>query len=215
VLSLTPTYSFHGMSIAETPHHDKDSGDKHSHTRMSDRDADELRKLNAAVDRIFKAVPEHPYILSVPCGEPRYHYPSRQEGQSWARNTPFPLDEERLQYMTYIYREPGESCFVIRSQVDEERDKQKASYPYEAPSFLSGTNTPNQSAKKKITLSAYKNKLAGGTAEQKSASPKKEKEKGTTAPIMEEKRVNGLGASSRPVNPAEAVQKPAASGQKR
>jgi hypothetical protein len=201
------------MSITEPPSQDKDSGGKASRTRMSHRDADELRKLNAAVDRIFKAVPEDPYILSVPCGEPRYHYPSRQESQSWARNTPFSHDEERLQYMTYIYREPGESCFVIRSQVDEERDRQKATYAQKAPSFLSGTNTPNQSAKKKISLSAYKSKLAGGATEQKAPSPEKEKNK--IEPTMEDKRVNGVGTGSKPVKPAEAVQTPIASGQKR
>lgn len=180
---------------------------------MSDRDAQELRKLDAAVDRIFKAVPDHPYILSVPCDEPRFHYPSRQEAHSWQRHTPFSLDEERLQYMTYIYREPGESCFVVRSQVDEDRDRQKAQYAQKAPSFLSGTNTPSQGTKKKISLSAYKNKLAGGPVQYKEAVPEKQKEK--VESNMEGKKVNGVTAGPMPAGSQGAAQTPPASGQKK
>jgi hypothetical protein len=180
---------------------------------MSDRDAQELRKLDAAVDRIFKAVPDHPYILSVPCDEPRFHYPSRQEAHSWQRHTPFSLDEERLQYMTYIYRDPAESCFVVRSQVDEDRDRQKAQSAQKTPSFLRGTNTPSQGTKKKITLSAYKTKKAGGPVEYKEVIPPKEQEK--VAPKMEDKKVNGVKATKTPVRSQEGVQTPSASVQKK
>ncbi|TID20206.1 hypothetical protein E6O75_ATG07666 [Venturia nashicola] len=181
---------------------------------MSDRDAQELRKLDAAVDRIFKVVPENPYILSVPCDEPRYHYPSRQEAQSWLRDTPFSQDEERLQYMTYIYRDPGESCFVVRSQVDEDRDRQKAQHhAHKAPSFLSGTSTPNQGTKKKLSLSAYKTKLAGGPVEYKEIIPEKVEEK--VEPKMEEKKVNGVKAGPTPARSLEATQTPLASGSKK
>jgi hypothetical protein len=180
---------------------------------MSERDAQELRKLDAAVDRIFKAVPDHPYILSVPCGEPRFHYPSRQEAHSWQRNTPFSLDEERLQYMTYTYREPGEGCFVIRSQVDEDRDRQRAEYAQKAPSFLSGTNTPSQGTKKKISLSAYKSKKAGGAVEYKEVVPEKEKEQ--LEPTMEGKKVNGIASGATPIRSQEAVQSAPNSSQKK
>ncbi|KAE9991548.1 hypothetical protein EG327_011512 [Venturia inaequalis] len=181
---------------------------------MSDRDAQELRKLDAAFDRIFKAVPENPYILSVPCDEPRYHYPSRQEAHSWQRDTPFSLDEERLQYMTYIYRDPGDSCFVVRSQVDEDRDRQKAQHhAQKAPSFLSGTSTPSQGTKKKLSLSAYKTKLAGGPVEYKGAIPDKAEEK--AAPRMEEKKVNGVKAVPAPARSLDATQTPPASGSKK
>lgn len=181
--------------------------------RMSDRDAQELRKLDAAVDRIFKAVPDHPYILSVPCDEPRFHYPSRQEAHSWQRHTPFSLDEERLQYMTYIYRDPGDSCFVVRSQVDEDRDRQKAHHAQKTPSFLGGTNTPSQGTKKKISLSAYKSKLAGGPVEYIESVPEKQKRK--VAPKMEEKKVNGISAGPTPARPQEVTQTPSASGHKK
>lgn len=202
------------MSITEPPHQDRDSGGKPSQPRMSDRDAQELRKLDAAVDRIFKAVPDNPYILSVPCDEPRFHYPSRQEAHSWQRHTPFSLDEERLQYMTYIYREPGDSCFVVRSQVDEDRDRQKAqNHAQKAPSFPSGTNTPSQGAKKKLSLSAYKTKLAGGPVEYKEVVPEKVKEK--VEPRMEEKKANGVKAGPTPARSLEATQTPPASGSKK
>jgi len=176
---------------------------------MSPADAEELRKLDAAVDRIFKAVPEHPYILSVPCDEPRYHYPSQQEAQSWAKHTPFSLDEERLQYMTYLYREPSESCFVVRSQVDEERDR--LAHIKKLNGAPSAPNTPLLSsvAKKKISLSAYKSKLAG----QKAASP--EKAASIKMERSEVRQLNGVAAEPQPTKSIESPQISAAPGQKR
>lgn len=202
------------MSIIDPPNRIRDSGRKSSKPRMSNRDAQELRKLDAAVDRIFNAVPDNPYILSVPCDEPRFHYPSRQEAHSWQRHTPFSLDEERLQYMTYIYRDPGDSCFVVRSQVDEDRDRQKAQHHAEkAPSFLSGTSTPSQGTKKKLSLSAYKTKIAGGPVEYKEVVPEKVPEK--YKPRMEEKKVNGVKAGPTPARSLEATQTPPASSSKK
>ncbi|QDS76963.1 hypothetical protein FKW77_005412 [Venturia effusa] len=182
---------------------------------MSDRDAQELRKLDAAIDRIFNAVPADPYILSVPCDEPTFQYPSRQEAHSWQRHTPFSLDEERLQYMTYVYREPGDSCFVVRSQIDEDRDRLKAQIKAQKVSHpLSGTNTPSQGTKKKLSFGAYKTKLAGGPVEYKEIIPEQIKEK--AEPKMEEKKVNGVKAGPPPpARSLEATQTPSASASKK
>jgi hypothetical protein len=147
---------------------------------MTSSDADELRAIDADFTRISSAGPEYPSLLSAPVNvEPRYHYPTRQEAESWQRNTPFYLHEEHLQYMTYVYREPGESCFVVRSHIDEERDrlaalqqsKNQSNGVLTAATSRSGTPVGN---KKKISWSAYKNKFAGGKGEAKDPSPEKE-----------------------------------------
>ena len=163
------------------------------------KDADELAKLDLACTRIGNAIPELPYALSCPVNvEPRYHYPSRQEAESWRNNTPFYPHEEGLQYMTYVYREPGESCFVVRSHVDEERERREVaerekgrqqaqhlrngsrSEVGSVSSTRPGTPTVGAGggaasvAKKKISLSAYKEKVAGGKGDKKEQSPEKE-----------------------------------------
>jgi hypothetical protein len=166
---------------------------------MSPADADELRQLDAAVDRIFKAVPEHPYILSVPCDEPRYHYPSLQEAQSWQKNTPFSLDEERLQYMSFLYREPSETCFVVRSQVDEERDRLAALKKQNGMSSSPSTPLLKSAAKNKISFGAYKAKLSG----KPTMSPEKPTGEMTK---MEAKPVNGFAADVKPVQSTDTSQ---------
>lgn len=115
--------------------------------------------------------------------------------------------------MTYIYHDPGDSCFVLSSQVDEDRDRQKGQYAHKAPSFLSGTNTPSQGAKKKISLSAYKSKLAGGPVEYKDTVEEKKKDK--IEPKMADRKVNGVAAGPTPVRTQGAVRTPPTSGQKK
>jgi hypothetical protein len=84
----------------------------------------ELQKLDTIYTTLSAAIPERPYLLSVPVNvEPRYHYPSRQEAESWQRNTPFYLHEEGLQYMSFVLRDQADSCFKIASFLDEERER--------------------------------------------------------------------------------------------
>lgn len=127
---------------------------------MSDEHAEELRKLDAAVDRIRKNIPDTPYILTIP-SDSRYHV-SRHEAESWHRDTPFAPNEEHLQYMSFLYREHGDSCIIARTEVDEERERRERYM--KANGIPSGRNTPLQSTgpKKKISLAAYKSKQAGG-----------------------------------------------------
>jgi hypothetical protein len=198
------------MLISDPNRIPKNNADGSSNLRpsMSPADAEELRKLDAAVDRIFKAVPEHPYILSVPCEEPRYHYPSLQEAHSWQQNTPFSLDEERLQYMTFLYREPSESCFVVRSQVDEERDRLAFLKKQNRLPSLPTTPLLKSSAKNKISFGAYKAKLAGRTA-----SP--EKHVNGNMAKTDTKPMSSTAVDAKPLKSFEFSQSSGVSGSKR
>jgi hypothetical protein len=198
------------MSISDPVRIPKDDADGRINDRpsMSPADVEELRKLDAAVDRIFKAVPDHPYILSVPCDEPRYHYPSLQEAHSWQQNTPFSLDEERLQYMTFLYREPSESCFVVRSQVDEERDRLAFLKKQSGLHSLPTTPLLKSTAKNKISFGAYKAKLAGRTG-----SP--EKHINGNMANADVKSVNSTAVESKPLKSFESSQSSAVPGSKR
>lgn len=132
-----------------------------SSTSLAAEDEEELRKLDQVFKRIRTNIPDAPYIITVPCAEPRYHHWSREQAESWCRNTPFDPSEERLQYMSFLYRDHADSCFVCRTEVDEERDRRAAMKTKSAPS---GTSTPRSDVpKKKISLAAYsKSKQANG-----------------------------------------------------
>jgi hypothetical protein len=148
-------------------------------TKTYATDAEELARLDAAFTRINAAVPEAPYTLSVPINvEPRYHYPSRQEAESWARNTPFYPHEERVQYMTYVLREAGDGIFVVRSKVDEEREARSKQGHLRNGSLEEAASTTRPGTplaigykdkveKKKISLSDYKEKVAGGKGDKR------------------------------------------------
>lgn len=151
------------MSISDTPTPPIPQAAKTtaSSTSLAAKDEEELHKLDQVFKRIRTNIPDAPYIITVPCAEPRYHHWSREQAESWCRNTPFDPSEERLQYMSFLYRDHADSCFVCRTEVDEERDRRAAMKTKSVPS---GTSTPRSDApKKKISLAAYsKNKQANG-----------------------------------------------------
>lgn len=132
--------------------------------KRSAEDEELLRDIDASVKRVRKCVPEEPYVLSISAAEPRYHYPSAQEAYSWRIGTPFEQHEEHLQYQTFLFREDPE-CFTQRSRVDMRRDEAARTHNRS----VSGAGTPltSTTAKKKISLSDYKNKKAGAVAPQK------------------------------------------------
>lgn len=66
-------------------------------------------------------------------------------------------DEEHMQYRTYLYREPCQDCFELQAGEDDEPEPER---PRSQTSQAS--NTASQGPKKKISLSAYKNKQANG-----------------------------------------------------
>ncbi|KAF2471327.1 uncharacterized protein BDR25DRAFT_313926 [Lindgomyces ingoldianus] len=156
----------------------------------SARDQVEIAKLDAISDRIKRAVPEAPYILSTPSLHPYSHW-SRQEAHSWMMGHLFDPHEEHLQYRTYLYREPYQDCFVLQPGEDDlpppDRSKSQA------------LNTSSQAPKKKISLSAYKSKQANGVI-----TPGSKKVSPTLAPTKPDPaQVNGFKASEKQPLPAQ------------
>ena len=118
--------------------------------------------------------------------------------------------------MTYVYREPGDSCFVVRSEIDEERDRLAAQEQLQRKKELhshrrNGSATSTRSVtplvgsgsgevkKNKISLSAYKNKIAGGTKEETKEETVPKKEPVVTMDRVEtKKQANGVKVESKP-----------------
>ncbi|KAJ9637659.1 hypothetical protein H2201_006832 [Coniosporium apollinis] len=65
------------MSVTETATDGGKTETKMPTMNLSAEDTEELRLLDAAVNRIRKQIPKTPYIMSVPYAEPRYHHPDR------------------------------------------------------------------------------------------------------------------------------------------
>jgi len=66
-----------------------------------------------------------------------------------------------LQYMSFLYRDHSDSCFVVKTEVDEERERLAGGQKIRGIS--SGQSTPiSTGPKKKISLKDYKNKQTGG-----------------------------------------------------
>lgn len=155
------------MSILEYTTETTKSGPRTKQSACSSHDIEELAKLDSIYERIRKCVPITPYILTVPTDHPYRHW-SQQESQGWMLGNLFDSDEEHLQYRTFKFRESLKSCFVTRTEEDEEKEKN------EKLMKSRGRNTPVQGPKKKISLSAYKaNKANGlsGTPTSKKPSP--------------------------------------------
>ncbi|KAK4907178.1 hypothetical protein LTR66_017656, partial [Elasticomyces elasticus] len=124
--------------------------------------------------RLRKFVPSDPYILTIPQDEPKYHHYSRQSADMWLNGTPFHRREDpNNQYQTFFYHEHGSDCFTLQTSasVASQSGAQESLHKSKMNDLASGTSTPLPStAKKKITLSAYKNKQANG-ATPSSAAP--------------------------------------------
>ncbi|ORY01505.1 hypothetical protein BCR34DRAFT_627740 [Clohesyomyces aquaticus] len=131
------------MSVAEPAPDGAPPASASKPSNLSAEDQAELAKLDTICDRIKRAVPEAPYILSTPSLHPYSHW-SRQEAQSWMMGHLFEPSEESLQYRTYLYREPYQDCFVLQPGEDD-------------PPPPSGPRR-----KLRISLSAYKSKQANG-----------------------------------------------------
>ncbi|KAL2353274.1 hypothetical protein BJ546DRAFT_116756 [Cryomyces antarcticus] len=136
-----------------------------STSKLAD-DAEERRSVDAIVERISKVIPQAPYILTVPQDGPKYQHFTRESAESWLIGTPFHQGEDPLlQYQSFLYREHGSDCFVLRT---EDEMNGLNGYPVgngaRTNGLPSGVNTPAQGAvpKKKITLGAYKAKQAAG-----------------------------------------------------
>ncbi|KAF2128905.1 hypothetical protein P153DRAFT_376258 [Dothidotthia symphoricarpi CBS 119687] len=122
--------------------------------QFSQGDQDDLDELDRIFKRVKTVVPRTPYILSTPSMNP-YRYHSQQEANAWMVGNLWRYDEENVQYRTYLYREPCQDCFELQAGEDDEPEPEQ---PKSQPS-----STANSTAKKKISLSAFKAKQANGT----------------------------------------------------
>lgn len=167
---------------------------------FSKDDRDDLDELDKIFKRTKAVVPPNPYILSTPSMDP-YRYHSHQEANAWMLGRLWRRDEEHMQYRTYLYREPCQDCFELQAGEDDEpepeRSKTQAS---QVP------NTASQAPKKKISLSAYKNKQANGvitpTPGSKLASPSLPPSKPSSA------QTNGLKKPEKQLAPAQKLEQP-------
>ena len=123
---------------------------------FSKDEQDGLEELDKIFKRIKTVVPPNPYILSTPSMDP-YRYHSQQEANAWMLGHLWKHNEEHMQYRTYLYREPCQDCFELQAGEDDEPEPER---PRSQTSQAS--NTANQGPKKKISLSAYKNKQVNG-----------------------------------------------------
>lgn len=161
-----------------------------SHSKLSEQDRAELAALDAAVARIKKVTPSDPYIITVP-QDPKlkdaYHHHYKSQQFQWLHNAPFRMEEgEGMQYQTFNFQEPdGEHIMALHA------NPLTMSRPPTADPAKSTTrpNTPNPGPKKVLSLSAYKNKQAGGTPAQEKA--------GVTAPEKASKQPAVKGPAER------------------
>lgn len=108
-----------------------------------------LRQLNQEL------LPPTPYLLEVPHGG--FHGYAHQ-ANDWRRSCPFGSNEEQLQYLTF--RSEFDKDTVLQARGDWDDGKGNITNAADKPSGLN-TPLPGQLAKKKITLTDYKNKAAG------------------------------------------------------
>ena len=135
-----------------------------SHSKLSEQHRADLAALDATVARIKKVTPSDPYIITVPqdpdAKDPYRHSYKNQQYQ-WLHNAPFRMEEgEGMQYQTFNFQEPdGELVMALHA------NPISMSRPPTTDPARNTTrpNTPNPGPKKVISLSAYKNKQAGGT----------------------------------------------------
>lgn len=110
--------------------------------------------LNTLQERI---IPAQPYLLSVPSELPYRH--SSHFVNTWYTGTPFAVEEEQLQYLSFLSHQGEEDSLlkVVGGWADERGDwldEDSAS-----PRSLSGRTTPiEQPSRKKISLKDYNTK---------------------------------------------------------
>jgi hypothetical protein len=138
------------------------SDNTHTQDQLLDS-TEERRLLDLALQPLFNATPDLPYILHIPCPDlPFDRQRLRNEQEQWHHQFPlFKPDELHRQYTTLLFRDRADSCFHLRTEVDEERDRKARER--QTSSTGSGPPIPPHPtiAKKKISLAEYKNKLAG------------------------------------------------------
>ncbi|KAI9699353.1 MAG: hypothetical protein M1836_002964 [Candelina mexicana] len=149
-INLTPTISAASKTLPAKP--------------TTKPELDDPDNIDARLQRLIKNVlPKSPYLLTVPSNNPyRVHH---QQANNWKINSPFDTDEEDLQYMSFLYRDWDDSILVARGNWDDE-GRIMENGTSSRTELRSGTSTPSQGQKKKITLSDYKSKPKVGMSGQ-------------------------------------------------
>ena len=140
---------------------------------MKEREEEDLEALDAAVDRMRKLLPAGPYIETIDQErDQQYHYHDRPSSEAWLKNAPFTRHEHwSLQYQTWNYKEWGTDLIQLRVHSQfEEKPRENAKAKEETKSAI---GTPQVGPKKKkISLSAYKDKKANVGSDTPSADAK-------------------------------------------
>lgn len=129
---------------------------------MKDREKEDVAALDAAVDRMRKVLTAGPYIETIDQDkEQQYRYHDRPSSEAWLKDTPFSRQEHyTVQYQTWNYKEWGTDLIQLRAHSQyEDKPRESAKVKEEAKSAI---GTPQVGPKKKISLSAYKDKKANG-----------------------------------------------------
>lgn len=173
-----------------------------------DNKAEEQANINDALDRLLAILPEQPYILTVPSYDLNIDpWKLRNEQELLRQAYPFRTAELHHQYMSFMWRDSTDSCFEIKSELDEERERRaKEQKKAGVGKLATASPLPSSGTKKKISLAAYKNKLSGGDRSQV-ASPapppsggsvlkESESQKPATTPTQSPAPLNGKSLQS-------------------
>jgi len=129
---------------------------------MKEREKEDVEALDAAVDRMRKFLTAGPYIETIDQDkDQQYRYHDRPSSEAWLKNTPFSRQEHyTVQYQTWNYKEWGTDLIQLRVHSQyEDKPRESAKVKEETKSAV---GTPQVGPKKKISLSAYKDKKANG-----------------------------------------------------
>jgi hypothetical protein len=180
----------------------------------------EHAKVDSSLARFERLIPDHPYILSVPNFDlplKRPHELALEESR-WIRDSPFGPEEAHLQYMTFLLRDTSDSCFELRTQVDEEREQRMRERDRNGTT-VTGVGVGTQKtgpAKKKISLAAYKEKKEKGYVSESKPSPELEKPSPpdtTEAAIAPTRQPNGVAKDKTKPSIAARVKDAQSSGE--
>ncbi|KAJ5105149.1 hypothetical protein NUU61_002496 [Penicillium alfredii] len=122
--------------------------------------ASDLEALDQRLKRLSDDVlPLHPYLLTLPTNAP-----FRLGGRfvdNWAvgQDRPFSLEEEQLQYMTFLTHHDADSLLVTVGDWSDETGRMMADRST-VPSFTN--NSRDKATKKKISLKDYKSQKSSG-----------------------------------------------------
>jgi hypothetical protein len=167
---LVETFCFGaiGMSATNSPNKSSQGTSNASKATSFENAIKEKSKIDACLDTLLKSIPDVPYILTVPSYELDIEPWKLRNEQNLCRQAyPFRTAELHHQYMSFLWRDSTDSCFEIRTEIDEERERKAREQKYKAINEVAAPSPlPTGGTKKKITLAAYKNKIAGGDKSQ-------------------------------------------------